>query len=175
MDGLRDLKIPSGIQFGDTVKLPHMGVPDINKPSKRGDHHFVVKVRIPKHISYEERILVEKLAAYKASRPVCSSSFTENLRSYSDQYEASGYKSNKGSSFWKSMKNFWRQKQSGERFASVSVDTSVLSSRLPSSPFSFTLSTVFILTCIFTLLGKFSCYTVLLQKLNSKQQKKIDM
>ncbi|WOG99703.1 hypothetical protein DCAR_0519058 [Daucus carota subsp. sativus] len=51
VDGLRDLQIPSGVQFGDTVKLPHMGVPDINKPSKRGDHHFIVKVQIPKHIS----------------------------------------------------------------------------------------------------------------------------
>ena len=53
VDGLRDLQIPSGVQFGDTVKLPHMGVPDINKPSKRGDHHFIVKVQIPKHIRFE--------------------------------------------------------------------------------------------------------------------------
>lgn len=175
VDGLRDLQIPSGIQFGEAVKLPRMGVPDINKPSKRGDHHFVVKVQIPKHISDEERILVEKLASCKASSTERSSSFTENLRGHSDQYEASSSKSNEGASFWKSIKNFWRQKQSGERFASVSVDTSVFSSRFPSSPFSFTLSTVFILTCIFTLLGKVSCYTVLLQKQNSKQQKKIDI
>ncbi|XP_074378859.1 uncharacterized protein LOC141720380 isoform X2 [Apium graveolens] len=131
VDGLRDLQIPSGIQFGDTVKLPHMGVPDINKPSKRGDHHFIVKVQIPKHLSDEERILVEKLASYKASSTECSSSFTENLKSHSGQYEASSSKSNKGSSFWKPIKNFWREKHSGERFASVSVDTSIFSNRLP--------------------------------------------
>nr|XP_048322704.1 chaperone protein DnaJ-like isoform X2 [Ziziphus jujuba var. spinosa] len=47
-DGLRDLQIPSGIQPGETLKLSHMGVPDVNKPSIRGDHHFILNVWIPK-------------------------------------------------------------------------------------------------------------------------------
>ncbi|KAK3026252.1 hypothetical protein RJ639_041628 [Escallonia herrerae] len=46
-EGSRDLQIPSGIQPGDTVKMSKMGVPDINKPFMRGDHYFIVNVRIP--------------------------------------------------------------------------------------------------------------------------------
>lgn len=50
VEGLRDLQIPSGIQPGDSVKLSCLGVPDINKPSVRGDHYFIVNVLIPKDI-----------------------------------------------------------------------------------------------------------------------------
>lgn len=47
---MRDLQIPSGIQPGERVKMSRMGVPNINKPSFRGDHHFIVNVLIPKDI-----------------------------------------------------------------------------------------------------------------------------
>ncbi|KAG6736823.1 hypothetical protein POTOM_060281 [Populus tomentosa] len=50
VEGLKDLQIPSGIQPGDAVKLSRLGVPDINKPSVRGDHHFIVNILIPKDI-----------------------------------------------------------------------------------------------------------------------------
>uniref|UniRef100_A0A7N1A7B1 Uncharacterized protein n=2 Tax=Kalanchoe fedtschenkoi TaxID=63787 RepID=A0A7N1A7B1_KALFE len=53
VDGLRELRIPPGTQPGDIVKLPNMGVPDMNKPSVRGAHHFVVKVLIPKDIRFQ--------------------------------------------------------------------------------------------------------------------------
>lgn len=50
VEGLRNIQIPSGIQPGDSVKLSHLGVPDMNKPSVRGDHYFIVNVLIPKDI-----------------------------------------------------------------------------------------------------------------------------
>lgn len=50
VEGVRNLKIPSGIQHGHSVKLSRLGVPDRNKPSIRGDHYFVVIVLIPKDI-----------------------------------------------------------------------------------------------------------------------------
>ena len=53
VEGLKDLQIPSGIQPGDAVKLSRLGVPDINKPSVRGDHHFIVNILIPKDIRSE--------------------------------------------------------------------------------------------------------------------------
>ncbi|GJW68360.1 chaperone protein DnaJ, partial [Tanacetum coccineum] len=80
VDGLKDIHVPPGIQPGETIKLSKMGVPDINKPYVRGHHHFTVNVQIPKyisslstdqvtpcacHISNEERLLVEKLAAIR--------------------------------------------------------------------------------------------------------------
>lgn len=52
MEGLKDLQIPPGIQPGQTVKMSRMGVPNIKKPSVRGDHHFIVNVLIPKDIRY---------------------------------------------------------------------------------------------------------------------------
>ncbi|PPS16896.1 hypothetical protein GOBAR_AA03679 [Gossypium barbadense] len=50
VEGIKDLRIPCGIQPGDAVKLSRLGVPDVNKPSVRGDHHFIVNVLIPKDI-----------------------------------------------------------------------------------------------------------------------------
>lgn len=50
---MKDLRIPAGVQPGDTVKLQQMGVPDINNPSVRGDHLFIVNVLIPKDIRFE--------------------------------------------------------------------------------------------------------------------------
>lgn len=52
VEGIKDLRIPCGIQPGDAVKLSRLGVPDVNKPSVRGDHHFIVNVLIPKDIRY---------------------------------------------------------------------------------------------------------------------------
>ncbi|XWS50858.1 hypothetical protein CRYUN_Cryun12cG0125600 [Craigia yunnanensis] len=52
VEGIKDLQIPCGIQPGDKVKLSHLGIPDINKTSVRGDHHFIVNVLIPKDIRY---------------------------------------------------------------------------------------------------------------------------
>ncbi|KVI08118.1 hypothetical protein Ccrd_013512 [Cynara cardunculus var. scolymus] len=50
VDGLKDLQVPSGIQPGETIRLSRMGVPDVNKPSVRGHHHFIVNVQIPRYI-----------------------------------------------------------------------------------------------------------------------------
>jgi len=98
VEGFRDLQIPSGIQHGHSVKLSRMGVPDMNRPSIRGDHYFVVNVLIPNDIRFAffllslplpyilqklkrfpscssnpcssgtERTLVEQLASLRASR-----------------------------------------------------------------------------------------------------------
>ncbi|GER45570.1 chaperone protein DNAj [Striga asiatica] len=51
-DGMKDLHIPPGTQPGDKLRLRNMGVPNINKPSRRGDHYFTVDVQIPKHIRF---------------------------------------------------------------------------------------------------------------------------
>lgn len=53
VEGWRDLQIPGGVQPGDTVKLPFMGVPDMNRTSVRGDHRFIVSILIPKKIRFE--------------------------------------------------------------------------------------------------------------------------
>lgn len=52
VEGLKDIQIPAGVQPGDIVRLSCMGVPDINEPSVRGDHLFIVNVQIPKRIRF---------------------------------------------------------------------------------------------------------------------------
>ncbi|KAL2462346.1 Molecular chaperone Hsp40/DnaJ family protein [Abeliophyllum distichum] len=108
VDGLKDLKIPPGIQPGDILKFPHMGVPNINKPSVRGDHHFAVNVQIPKNISDAERMLVEKLASLRGT----SQNFSlpdngilgRNDKNNANQTSNPGRKN--ATYLWKSIKDF---------------------------------------------------------------------
>ncbi|KZV42820.1 DNAJ heat shock family protein, partial [Dorcoceras hygrometricum] len=62
VDGMVDLKIPSGTQPGTTLVMAKKGVPFLNKSNKRGDQLVKVQVEIPKRLSSEERKLVEELA-----------------------------------------------------------------------------------------------------------------
>ncbi|KAL6539111.1 hypothetical protein OROGR_011760 [Orobanche gracilis] len=63
VQGISDLQIPPGTQPGDVLVLTRKGAPKLNRPSIRGDHLFTVKVSIPKHISVEERELLEEIAS----------------------------------------------------------------------------------------------------------------
>ncbi|KAL9269847.1 Chaperone protein dnaJ A8, chloroplastic-like protein [Drosera capensis] len=62
VDGMVDLKIPSGTQPGTTLVMAKKGVPLLNKPSMRGDQLVRVQVEIPKRLSDDERKLIEELA-----------------------------------------------------------------------------------------------------------------
>ncbi|KAJ7975267.1 Chaperone protein DnaJ [Quillaja saponaria] len=175
VEGLRDLQIPSGIQPGDSVKLSQLGVPDMNKPSVRGDHHFIVNVIIPKNISDTERILVEELASLRASSKENSFSgngigtsedkFDENRsRDFKNHSSRTGIKH--GSSLWSSVKNFLRGRQSKEKFSSISLDASSSMWRFhkPNSSLTISFFTVFIITYVFTLIRKFSYCTLIRQR-----------
>ncbi|OMO69907.1 hypothetical protein COLO4_28868 [Corchorus olitorius] len=135
VEGMKDLQIPSGIQPGEKVKLSRLGIPDINKPSVRGDHHFIVNVLIPKDIrqwkkrlhgqwSYKEetreeyrklrrkrrtgnkeRALVEELASLKASSKSYHSS--DGMHEVSELEEcASSKRINRVALLWNSLKAF---------------------------------------------------------------------
>lgn len=163
VEGLKDLQIPSGIQPGDAVKLSHLGVPDINKPSVRGDHHFIVNILIPKDISNKERALVEELASLKScskEHAVSSNSSgtfeinKDHIRDPKDN--ASGHRDKCTAPLWNSIKGFLGQKQSRERFASVTMTNTSLLWRSGKPDFSIMLSviTVSVLTCVLTSMRK---------------------
>ncbi|KAB5524286.1 hypothetical protein DKX38_022035 [Salix brachista] len=164
VEGLKDLQIPSGIQPGDAVKLSRLGVPDINKPSVRGDHHFIVNILIPKNISNKERALVEELASLKScsKEHAVSSNSSGTLESNKDHIRdpkdnASGHRVKSISSLWNSITGFLGQKQSRERFASAAMTTNTsLLWRSGKLDFSIVLSviTVSVLTCILTSMRK---------------------
>lgn len=61
LDGDKEVNIPAGIQHGEVVKIRNAGIPNISKPSVRGEHVVVVSIKTPTHISNEEKILYQKL------------------------------------------------------------------------------------------------------------------
>ncbi|KAM1340799.1 hypothetical protein ACFX2H_039138 [Malus domestica] len=184
VEGLKELQIPSGIQPGETVKLQRMGVPDINRPSARGDHHFTVNVLIPKIIRDKERALVEELASLKSSREghsaapkgtgIRDGNFGKHRTSASNQA------TKRSVSLWESIKGVlgdasvavrfycsdFQKRQSGEGFASLSVDRPPLSrgSFKPNPSYMASVFTVLVVMCICTVIGKADNLTLLQQK-----------
>ncbi|XP_031265144.1 uncharacterized protein LOC116123523 isoform X2 [Pistacia vera] len=160
VEGMKDLQVPSGIQPGDAVKLRHMGVPNFNKPSVRGDHIFIVNVLIPKDISDTERILVEELASLKSSRRGHSVSSNNTAHGNSDQdrdhrKHTSSQGTKRFGNLWNSIKDFLGQRQSEERFASISVDSpQSLKVSKPDSLLMVSAFTVFSVTFIINLMTK---------------------
>lgn len=147
VDGLKDLHVPSGIQPGETIKLSRMGVPDVNKPSVRGHHHFIVNVQIPRYISNEERLLVEKLAAIR--HHITNGRQDDTFDKYKRDF-ASSYTSKKlATSLWNSIRDIFGGKQSGDRFTSASICTAVYWKHpSPSSSTMVLTAIVLIFTCI---------------------------
>ena len=61
LDGDRNISIPAGVQHGDPIKIKGAGVPNLSKPSVRGEHIVVIGIKTPTHISNEEKALYHKL------------------------------------------------------------------------------------------------------------------
>lgn len=68
LDGEKEISIPAGIQNGEAVKIRGAGVPNLSKPSIRGEHVVVIGVKTPTHISNEEKALYQKLYEIQAGR-----------------------------------------------------------------------------------------------------------
>ncbi|XP_057759345.1 uncharacterized protein LOC130979815 [Arachis stenosperma] len=155
VEGLRDLQIPSGVQPGDSVKLSRLGVPDMNRPSFRGDHYFIVNVLIPKNISATERVLVEQLASLRASKYDSLSSKDTGISqgkfkefNTDPKYQDSSKRTKHVGSLWTSIQNFLRRGQSEEKFASISLDTSTSYCRFSHQNYSVLDSfVVFLIIC----------------------------
>ncbi|TVU47890.1 hypothetical protein EJB05_07506, partial [Eragrostis curvula] len=118
IEGFKDLRIPPGTQPGEILKFSQLGAPDIKKPNVRGDHNFVINVKIPKSISDLERSLLKELAALKETKSISVPEITnaENLRKQNHHSS-----SRRKSSFWGSIRNFFRSDEGGQKFASIST------------------------------------------------------
>ena len=68
LDGERDVVIPAGIQHGEAVKLKGAGVPNLSKPSFRGEHIVIIGIKTPVKISNEEKMLYQRLFEIQAGR-----------------------------------------------------------------------------------------------------------
>lgn len=60
LEGERKLKVPEGVQSGETLRLRGMGAPRVNS-SGRGDLIVHVEVQTPRKLTKEQRKLVEQL------------------------------------------------------------------------------------------------------------------
>lgn len=174
IEGYRELQVPSGTQPGETLKLAKMGVPDINRPSVRGDHHFIVRIEIPENISAEERSLVEKLASLRTASfnnsDSSKGSFQKNINQRKKRRQNRGQKGSK-LSLWSSIKNIFGGSRSGTKFASVSVHSSAsMPAWIPHSAANNSLMTALfgalVVTCIFSLKGGRSVGNLLLWRDN---------
>ncbi len=60
LDGELIIKIPTGVQSGEEIRLKGRGVTRL-QASGRGDHFIRVRVRTPKHLSKKAKMLLEEL------------------------------------------------------------------------------------------------------------------
>ncbi|XP_062210406.1 uncharacterized protein LOC133911931 isoform X2 [Phragmites australis] len=118
IEGFKDLHIPPGTQPGENLKFCQLGVPDIKKPNVRGDHNFVITVKIPESISDRERSLVEELAALKEAQNI-SVPETTNIGNF--QKRNPHPSTRRKGSFWGSIWNYFRNDEGDQRFASITV------------------------------------------------------
>ncbi|KAJ4767305.1 Chaperone protein DnaJ [Rhynchospora pubera] len=139
VEGDGELRIPPGTRPGDTLKFHGMGVPDVRRPSTRGDHIFTIKIDIPKVISIEERALVKELASLRGITG-CSTEESTRVRR----------KRNK-SSFWSSMRKIFGRGESRPGFACLSVQAPALPCR-PSLSMSILGFCIFVF--VWSLVGK---------------------
>ncbi len=61
MTGDVKLKIPAGAQNGQKIRLRGKGMPLLKKPEEHGDLYAQLNVKLPKHLSVEQRQLFERL------------------------------------------------------------------------------------------------------------------
>lgn len=57
------LTIPAGTQPGQKIRLTGKGMPHLRNPQTAGDLYVMIKVRIPKNLTPQQRVLFEQLKA----------------------------------------------------------------------------------------------------------------
>ncbi|CAI0400330.1 unnamed protein product [Linum tenue] len=164
VEGAKDLHIPPGIQPGETVKLLRLGVPDINKPSVRGDHHFTVNVLIPKYISDRERALVKELVSFKSSSKANDTS-SDSSGTFKGNARRDRTQRSKGvASVWGTIKDFMGKRRDQQRFSSVTLSTPPLTlARSSELPIQVSILGVVLLTIFLT-------FTRRINEMNAKKQ-----
>ncbi|KAL6563174.1 hypothetical protein OROHE_005761 [Orobanche hederae] len=122
VQGMTDLQIPPGTQPGDVLVLTRKGAPKLNRPSIRGDHLFTVKVSIPKHISVQERELLEEIASLgksPANRSKTQPKVKEpdvNVKSEEVPHAENQDESEDQNDGWKKLKDFARYSHPSRHF-----------------------------------------------------------
>ncbi|MGE4285734.1 MAG: molecular chaperone DnaJ [Phycisphaerae bacterium] len=62
LEGIRQLTIPAGTQYGDAFRIKGQGMPDLHG-GKRGDEHVRVTIEIPKKLKPKQERLIREFAS----------------------------------------------------------------------------------------------------------------
>jgi len=65
LKGPMNITIPKETQNGKVLRLKKLGMPVYGKKDEYGDLYLKINVKLPKHLSHEEKTLFEKLAALR--------------------------------------------------------------------------------------------------------------
>ncbi len=87
VDGKAKIKIPAGTQGGKVLRLKGKGLPDVNGYGK-GDLLVNVNVWVPKHLSKEEKEMLEKMktsANFKPNPTAQDKSYFDRMREFFSQ------------------------------------------------------------------------------------------
>lgn len=68
LEGDKEIKIPAGIQSGESITLKDFGVPVLGRNGQRGNHYVTITVDTPEKLSKEERRLYEELYKLQKNR-----------------------------------------------------------------------------------------------------------
>jgi molecular chaperone DnaJ len=79
LDGLVEVTVPAGTQYGQTFRLPGRGMPNVRN-GRRGDQFVVVQVVVPKDLSHEQRALLRQMGGLTGKPEKVSKGFFEKLR-----------------------------------------------------------------------------------------------
>lgn len=80
LNGEQIIKIPSGVQNENTLKIKGAGIPVVSKPSQRGDHIVILEVKIPTSLSEDERHLYKKLYELNTGKKAQEGGFAEKIK-----------------------------------------------------------------------------------------------
>lgn len=80
VDGLKTLKIHSGMQTGTVLDIKGAGVPYISNPTKRGDQFIKVNVVTPTNLNEEEKKLFKRLSEIQQEKAPAKESLIEKIK-----------------------------------------------------------------------------------------------
>ncbi len=79
IDGPKELTVPAGIEQDKVLTLKGAGVPYLGNNTKRGNHHFVVKLKPAQNLTQEEKQLYKKLYEINCNKKP-SSKFIDKMK-----------------------------------------------------------------------------------------------
>lgn len=84
LQGRRPIEIPAGTQFGDVIRMPRMGLPDL-RSGRLGDQLVEVRVEVPRKLNARQRELLREFAESEdATVHPDSKGFFDKLKAFFD-------------------------------------------------------------------------------------------